>query len=90
MKYSSTLMLYFRLMAKPHFLTLNFLDLPLLGGLVFLGSHFLLFFILFFFFGELMNLLDFLGLALMRWINRFKPIPSVLDKNTAYRTPYFL
>jgi hypothetical protein len=57
-------MLYFRLTAKPHFLTLNFFNLPLLGGFVFFGSHFFLFFFFFLLFGELMNLLDLFGFAL--------------------------
>jgi hypothetical protein len=56
-------MLYFRLTAKPHFLTLNFFNLPLLGGLIFFGSYFFLFFILFLLFNELINLLDLFGFA---------------------------
>jgi hypothetical protein len=47
-KYSNTSMLYFRLAAKPHFLTLNFLDLPLRGSLLFFGSRFVLLFLRFF------------------------------------------
>jgi hypothetical protein len=80
MKYSSTLMLYFRFASKPQFLTLNFLNFPLQGSLLFFGSRFVLF-VLTFLFGKLSSSLSLLLQALLLGLGLYSLLLGLLSSS---------
>jgi hypothetical protein len=80
MKYNSTLMLYFRLATKPHFFTLNFFDFLFWGSLLFFGSRFVLF-VLMFLFGKLSSSLSLFLQALLLGFGLYSLLLGLLSSS---------
>jgi hypothetical protein len=83
MKYSSTLMLYFRLAAKLHFFTFNFLNFPLQGNFSFFGNRFI-FLVLTFFFGKLSSSFSFLFQELLLGLGLYSLLLHLLSSSLLF------